>query len=302
MEIQRQIDEIGCYQEQSAISLGKFDGIHRGHRLLLDEILHGDRGVPTVLTFEGIHSGAESRIYTEQETSHLLRELGIVREVLLPFNEQIRRMSPTEFIVEILWNILNASYICVGEDFRFGYQRSGDIKTLEEACRQRGCRLQVHPRLADEEATISSTRIRRLIKTGELARANELLASPFFFMGEVMHGKALGRNLRMPTANLLPAAEKVLPPAGVYTSRVTVQNRMYGGVTNIGNNPTVGGSQIKAETHILDFDRDIYGQQIKVELLAFQRSEKAFANVEALREQMERDKIEAKEALQRDFA
>lgn len=301
MEIRRQIKETGCYQEQSAVSLGKFDGIHQGHRLLLNEILRGDRGVPTVLTFDGIHGGPESQIYTEQETSHLLCELGVAREVLLPFNNQIRQMSPETFIVEILWNVLNASYICVGEDFRFGYQRAGDVKLLETACRQHGCRLQVYTKLSDGDETISSTRIRRLIKTGELSKANELLASPFFFMGEVLHGKALGRNLRMPTANLLPAAEKVLPPAGVYTSRVTVQNQMYGGVTNIGNNPTVGGSQVKIETHILDFDRYIYGEQIKVELLAFQRSEHAFENVEALREQMERDKIKAKETLQRDF-
>ena len=286
MEIQR---GLSIHMENSAISLGKFDAIHRGHRLLLEEVLRQSKGIPTVFTFERNSGEAEKYIYSQREKDYILRELGMVREVLFPFNEETKSMSPEDFIHDILWKQMDVRFLCVGEDFRFGRRREGNVDLLQKACEKRGCRLKVYPKLTDEEGVISSTRIRKLLQKGDISGANQLLGNPYFFLGEVVHGKALGRNLRMPTANIIPAQEKILPPLGVYVSRVTVQGKVYGGVTNIGNKPTVGGVRVGVETSIFHFEQDIYGEEIKVELLEYQRPEQKFPDVDALRAQMKRD-------------
>ncbi|MCH5267424.1 MAG: bifunctional riboflavin kinase/FAD synthetase [Lachnospiraceae bacterium] len=291
MEIQR---GLSLHMENSALSLGKFDAIHRGHRLLLKEILQPGNGVPTVFTFERNPGETERYIYSQQEKNHLLQDLGVVREVLFPFDEETKSMLPEKFIDEILWKKMDVRFICVGEDFRFGRNREGDVELLRRACEKHGCRLKVYNKLADERGIISSTRIRNLLQGGDVEKANALLGTPFFFLGEVVHGEALGRSLQIPTANLIPAPEKILPQLGVYTSRITVQGKRYGGVTNIGKKPTVGGTRVGVETSIFDFDREIYGEEIKVELLKFQRPEQKFPDMEALRTQMEKDLTDAK--------
>lgn len=286
MEIQRGLD---FHMQNSVVSLGKFDGIHRGHRLLLEQILK-EEGISTVFTFEGMQG---EQIYTEEEKRLILQQMGIQREVIFPFTEENKKMSPEQFVHEILWDKMDARFICVGEDFRFGSKRAGDVQYLRKECKERGCRLHVYPKLEDEQRVISSTVIRELIREGDMKRAAKLLGEPWFFLGMVQHGRALGRDMGMPTANIVPQEGKILPPYGVYTARVIIHGETYYGVTNVGKKPTVDGSAIGLETSIFEFDRDIYGEQIIVQLLQFQRSERKFDSLEALQEQMQTDKKQA---------
>lgn len=278
------------HQKKSAVSLGKFDGIHLGHQLLMNEIIKQEDLVPTVFTFEGMKTEPESLLYSEAEKQYLLEQMGIEREILFPFNDQTKTMSPEHFIQNMLWDSLDARLICVGEDYRFGCKRAGDVAMLERACKKHGCALRVYPKRKDEQGVISSTRIRELIRLGQMQEASKLLGRNFFYLGTVKHGQALGRTIQMPTINILPPPEKVLPPLGVYTSVVTVDGRRFGAVSNLGKKPTVGGKAISLESFLFDFDQNIYGKTVRVDLLEFQRAEQKFDSIEALRAQMEHDK------------
>lgn len=285
--------------KNSAVSLGKFDGIHRGHRLLLQEILQAAPLIPTVFTFDtaGNAGGFRSQIYDQREKSLLLQRLGMKREVLFPFHEGTRQMLPQDFIRQILHEAMDAKLVCVGEDFRFGKDRSGDVGMLQQYAHQYGYRVKIIPKLRENGDIISSTRIRTLLQEGQLSSANRLLGEAFFFYGEVVHGNALGRTMQMPTANLLPGPEKVLLPAGVYATRVTVGGKEYSAVTNLGYKPTVGSKQVGVESYLLDFDRDIYGEEICVQFHQFLRPEQKFDSLEALRSQMKQDKCQAAKTL-----
>lgn len=289
--------------KNSAVSLGKFDGIHRGHRLLLQEILQASPLIPTVFTFDTAgkaikDSGSfRSQIYDQREKSLLLQNIGVEREVLFPFHEGTRQMLPQDFIRQILHEALDVKLVCVGEDFRFGKDRSGDVGMLQQYAHQYGYQVKVIPKLREDGDIISSTRIRTLLQEGDLFSANRLLGEAFFFYGEVVHGNALGRTMQMPTANLLPEAEKVLPPAGVYAARVTVRGEEYSAVTNLGYKPTVGSAQVGVESCLLDFDQDIYGEEICVRFHRFLRPEQKFDSLDALRSQMEQDKRQAANTL-----
>ncbi|MDO4166132.1 MAG: bifunctional riboflavin kinase/FAD synthetase [Eubacteriales bacterium] len=300
MEILRGID---FHIRNSAVSLGKFDGIHKGHRLLLQEILQTESLVPTVFTFESGSKPGDgavayrSQIYDQREKDLILESLGMKREVLFPFHEGTRQMSPQDFIRQILCEAMDARLICVGEDFRFGKDRAGDVNMLKQFASVYGYQVKVIPKLQEAGDVISSTRIRNLLQKGELSCANRLLGEPFFFCGEVVHGNALGRTMQMPTANMIPGSEKVLPPTGVYATTVVVKGVEYKAVTNLGYKPTVGSAQVGVESCLLDFDQDIYGQQIQVRFHRFLRNEQKFADMEALHRQMEQDKRQAADAL-----
>lgn len=289
--------------KNSAVSLGKFDGIHRGHRLLLQEILQASPLIPTVFTFDTAgkaikdNGSFRSQIYDQREKSLLLQELGVEREVLFPFHEGTRQMLPQDFIRQILHEALDAKLVCVGEDFRFGKDRSGDVAMLQQYAHQYGYLVKVIPKLQEDGDVISSTRIRTLLQEGNLAGANRLLGEAFFFYGKVVHGNALGRTMQMPTANMLPEPEKVLPPAGVYAARVSVRGEEYSAVTNLGYKPTVGSAQVGVESCLLHFDQDIYGEEICVRFHQFLRPERKFDSLDALRSQMEQDKCQAAKAL-----
>lgn len=281
--------------EKSSVSLGKFDGIHRGHRFLLDKIIERKNEIPTVFTFE--MNPLTSKIYTQEEKNRILQDMGVQREVIFPFNEETKRMSAEEFIEEILVKRMDVRYICVGKDFHFGRNREGDIHTLEAFQKKYRYDLETFPKLTLGEETISSTRIRSLMERGELAKVNQLLSEPYFVMGEVLHGNALGRTMNMPTANILPNGEKMLLPYGVYATTVKVQDKLYYGVTNIGKKPTIGEYAVGVETYLMDFHKDIYGETIQVFFHDFIRPEKKFENIKSLFVQIERDKETARKRL-----
>lgn len=277
--------------ENSAVSLGKFDGFHRGHRLLLDRILAQKELHSTVFTFDGILK--DKQIYLETEKRMLLERLGVEREVIFPFCEETKIMAPEVFIREILVKRMDAKLICVGEDFHFGRGRLGDVSMLSDGAEKYGYELCVFPKMKESGEVISSTRIRRELADGRIETANGLLGEPYFVSGEVMHGNALGRTIGMPTANLLPEEQKLLPVYGVYATRVEVDGQTYAGVTNVGMKPTVGADRVSVETTLLNFDGNLYGKRITVYFLYFLRPEQKFDSLEELKDQIERDKAEA---------
>lgn len=281
--------------ENSAVSLGKFDGFHRGHRLLLERIREQENLHATVFTFDGILKGKQ--IYREEEKRYLLERLGVEREILFPFCDETRSMTPEAFIREMLVERMDAKLICVGEDFRFGKERRGDVNMLSEYAEKYGYDLCVLPKMKEDGEVISSTRIRGELARGNIETANRLLGDPYFVGGTVVHGNALGRTIGIPTANLLPGEQKLLPAYGVYATRVEVDGKTYGGVTNVGVKPTVGADQANVETTLLHFDGNLYEKQMRVSFLHFLRPEQRFDGLDELKAQISRDKETAERLL-----
>ncbi|MCI5597386.1 MAG: bifunctional riboflavin kinase/FAD synthetase [Lachnospiraceae bacterium] len=290
--------------ENTAVALGKFEGLHKGHQLLLNELdKFQKQGLKSVMfTFDlppnaVIKHDYRKVIYTKEERRRILSGTPLDYLIEHPFTEQFSRLRPEEFVEKVLIKKAGAKQIVVGEDFHFGYRRAGNVKVLQELAPKFGYELTVIPKLQIDGEDVSSSRIRNCLQKGDMAKANELLGYPFTVWGEVVHGKRLGSTvLGMPTANQTPPANKYLPPNGVYVSRIMYQDQIYYGISNIGVKPTIDEHIEKGvETYIFDFDQDIYGEMITVQLLDFERPEKKFASFEELSSQMKRDAEYGKE-------
>lgn len=287
----------------TCVTLGKFDGLHKGHQLLLSYLTkyEQDGYTSVVFTFDyhpgNLFSEREiDLIYTEQEKKTLLKQHGPQVLISYPFTKESASMEPEEFIRKVLVEQLDAKIIVVGTDYRFGRKRRGDVSMLKEYADVYGYQLIACEKLMMDGQVISSTRIREDLKHGRMDEVNAMLGHPYTIMGTVVHGRQLGRTIDIPTVNLLPPAHKLLPPNGVYASIVKLNGKQYHGVTNIGCKPTVENSgQIGVETHIFDFHEDLYGHNIEVELYTYERSEMKFENVEQLKERMQKDIEFAKE-------
>ena len=289
----------------SCVTLGKFDGLHRGHQLLLSQLYEYEkRGYTSVMfTFdyhpENLFSEKEiDLIYTEEEKKELLTRKGPQVLISYPFTKESANMEPEDFIRKILIQQLDAKVIVVGTDYRFGKKRRGDVVMLQEYTKVYGYELIVCEKLTMEHKVISSTRIRDELKLGHISSVNEMLGSPYKIFGTVVTGHQIGRTIGVPTVNLLPPSHKLLPPNGVYAATVTVEGKTYCGVANIGCKPTVqSNGQLGVETNLFDFHEDLYGKEIEVALLAFLRPEKKFTSVTKLKEQVQKDIKQAKEFL-----
>lgn len=283
--------------KNSAVSLGKFDGLHRGHRKLFDCILEEQKNGRNSVVFSFLFPPGNllndkevSLIYTEEEKKELLHHMGMDVLVSYPFSKESLSMEPEDFIREILAEKLDAKLIAVGSDFRFGHNRRGDVALLEEKAEEYGYYLQVFDKVALEGGIVSSTRIRKEIARGEMESAARLLGAPYSILGKVIHGRRLGRTIGMPTINMALPKEKLLPPNGVYASLTEIDGAFYPGVSNVGFKPTVGAEKEKlVETYIFDYSGDLYGRTLKVSLCAFERPEEKFPSIEELKTQMEQD-------------
>ena len=286
--------------EQTAVTLGKFDGIHLGHQRLLAHIL-GQPGLSSVLFTFDLHPGnlfsdqEIKLIETQRERMHYLEKTGLDVLMAYPFTKETAAMEPLQFVRQILAGQLGAKRVVVGEDFCFGHRRAGTVALLAELAEEYGYELIVCPKVIREGGVVSSTRIRSLIEQGSMEEAARLLGRPFSVEGTVIRGNRLGHTVGMPTANIRPEETKLLPPNGVYVADVTIRQRTYRGITNIGYKPTIGGETAPGvETWIFDFTEDIYGEEIKVELLQFVRPERKFASLEAVKAQVEQDARQAR--------
>ena len=273
-----------------AVTLGKFDGIHRGHMRLMNRILEWKKAHPEgSSTVFSLNVRDEKLIMTLEEQKDFLEALGVDCLVQCPFVPEIYMMSPEQFVERILVRSLGAASVFVGEDFRFGHDRLGDAAFLQEAGGRYGFEAYIEPDEMYEGKKISSTFVREALEQGDVALARNLLGRPYSLSGLVVHGEHLGSRLGMPTANLIPAGGKLLPRRGVYVSRTSLDGAVYPSITNVGTKPTVDGTYMGAETFIYDVERELYGETITVELLQFFREEKKFAGIDALKAQIRMD-------------
>ena len=279
----------------TALTLGKFDGIHKGHQKLLSRVRSlGPLMKSVVFTFDVNPALAVSRkegtiLTTNEERKAVVERFGIDYLYECPFTEEIRNMEASDFVRKIVSD-LNVRFIAVGSDFGFGHNREGDYRLLQNMSGQLGYKVEVVDKERYLGREISSTYIREVIGKGDMETAEKLLGYPYTVKGVVGYGRQLGRTIGIPTTNVIPIKEKLLPPNGVYVSKVTVGGETHMGVTNIGVKPTVGDENEKgAETFIFDFDKDVYGKNITIELHKFIRPEMKFESLEKLKEQMEKD-------------
>lgn len=290
----------------TAVTLGKFDGLHRGHRQLIDlAISYKEQGMTSVMFSFLLHPGnlfsdkEFELIYTEEEKRAKLSRSGIDVLISYPFTAKTRSMDPEDFIEDILVGKLDAKVIVVGEDFRFGLHRRGDVAMLKEYASVYGYQVIACDKLKWRNEVISSSAIRSAIKAGNIEVANAMLGEPYSIRGEVVHGRRLGRTLGMPTLNQIPSSNKLLPPCGVYASKTVVDGVHHPGVTNIGFKPTVGEEEyIGVETYLFNYNKDLYGEMIEVELYDYIRPELKFSTVEELACRMQEDMALAKKILQ----
>ena len=283
--------------DSSVITLGKFDGLHRGHQELINRIRKISKsGLETIVfTFDvpptkrlGDNDGRT--LITNEERKMMLEEMGIDCLIECPFVPEIMNMEPEIFVKEILVDALKIAHVVVGDDFHFGRNRKGNPQMLRELGKRYHFEVEVVDKLHDGNRVISSTYIREEIEVGNIEKANELLGYSYFITGEVVRGRHLGSKSLLPTINQEPSLLKQLPPFGVYTSQTDIDVKRYRSVTNIGMKPTVGSDRVGVETYLFDCDADLYGLNAKVELLNYQRPERKFASIKELKAQLEEDK------------
>lgn len=296
MEIIKDITQVQW--NKTSVTLGKFDGVHLGHRMLIENVLQAKENgcTPTVFTFDKFPSQflrqeTVTSILTEEEKEQVLEEFGMERYILFPFHEKTASMEPEEFVEEILVKIMKVKELYVGADFRFGKGRRGNSALLEELAKRYGFIFRAVDKRVYQGAEVSSSRIRDCIANGEMEAVTAMLGMSYFISGEIVHGRSLGHTIGVPTINQKVPEGKILPKLGVYCAKVTVDDKEYFGIANVGSKPTVQEEIIYGvETHLFECNTDLYGRQAKTELLHFVRPEQKFSSVEELRQQLEADK------------
>jgi len=279
-----------------AVTIGKFDGIHRGHQTLIAAVKKAAAAfglLTVVFTFETspkkVFEKEHEVLMTPGERALCLERMGIDYLIEYPFSDEVRQMAAETFVEQVLIEKLHMTYLAVGEDFCFGYQRQGNCHLLKNLCKKFQFQLDIYSKLKYNIKDISSSYIRDEIRLGQLATAEKMLGRPYSFCGTVEHGKALGRTIGFPTLNLIPDVSKVLPPNGVYFTTVYVDGKAYRGVANLGVQPTVDVHRYLLEVHVLDFDQMIYGKFVWVDLHYFHRPERKFDGLLVLTKQLEAD-------------
>lgn len=287
------------YDGKMAVTIGKFDGFHLGHEEIVKHLLaYRDKGLDIgVVTFREpplsvINDENDYKVITTNVEKRLIfEELGFDYYIELPFDESIRCLEAADFAEGILINKLNMKACVCGVDLRFGYMGKGDSCLLAAIGSRRGIDVEVIDKVTFEGEVVSSTLIRQLIEAGNVEKASKLLKVPYHVYGQVVHGREIGRTISMPTVNLIPDKDKLLPPFGVYVSETEYNGIKYKSVTNVGCKPTIEGEKpaVGVETYLFDFDMQTYGDYISVSLFKAIRGEMKFDSIDALKEQMKLD-------------
>ncbi|QWX83951.1 bifunctional riboflavin kinase/FAD synthetase [Cellulophaga sp. HaHaR_3_176] len=286
--------------EATAITIGTFDGVHIGHKKLLDRLINDAKILnlkATVLTFFPhprmiLQQDANIKLLnTIDEKCAILKKIGLDYLMIYPFSKEFSRLSATEFVEEILVKGLNSKKVIIGYDHRFGRNRNADIKDLISYGKTFDFHVDEIPAQEIDDVSVSSTKIRKALKDGDVKTANSYLGYEYMLTGVVKKGKGLGRQLSFPTANIFIEEEyKLIPKNGVYTVKSTLQNSVVYGMMNIGFNPTVSGTEKSIEVHFFDYNQDLYDQKIQIDIIDRIRDEHKFNSVEELKLQLQKDK------------
>jgi len=280
------------------IALGSFDGLHLGHMSLINktvELAKANNAKSMICTFENhplsvINKEICPKLIMNNETKvNLLKKTGIDIVNLVNFDKDFMKITPEEFIKNMV-NLYNAKGIVVGFNYRFGYKNLGDVEMIKSYSSILGYKLYVCEAITINNEVVSSSIIRHLIDEGNIIKANELLGRPHTAIGKVIRGKQLGRTIGFPTVNLNYDKKFILPKGGVYYTILEYENNFYKAITNIGYNPTVEGGKLSVETFILNFDKQIYGEVIKIQFINRIRDEVKFKTIEELKIQLLKDK------------
>jgi riboflavin kinase / FMN adenylyltransferase len=291
---------------KAVITIGTFDGVHLGHQKIIAQLkAEAERigGETVIITFHPhprkvVHANRDVRLITTvEERIALLSAAGIDHLVIVPFTPGFSELEPREYVDTFLKKRFNPAVVIIGYDHKFGKDRKGNYKLLEDYSAEGSFELKEIPQHVINHVTVSSTLIRDYIQNGEITKANELLGYDFSFEGLVVKGEQLGRKLGFPTANIdVLNEEKIVPGNGIYAVQVSLkknENLFLGGMMSIGVRPTVGGTPRTIEVNIFNFNDDIYGENIRVYVKAYIRPEKKFSGLEELKEAIENDKIAA---------
>lgn len=304
MEIIKSLDQLNIEQKTS-VALGNFDGIHIGHREIFRAALDAakEQGLRSlcftfsnhpfnfILRRDDGDPDAVKLICTEEEKIGLIEDMGFDILVNVPFDEHIMTMHAHEFFEDIVKDKLNAGFVSVGFNYTYGARATGRPETLRRECEAAGIGVSIHDAVIVEGEVVSSTLIREMIATGNMEMTAKLLGRPYSFNGTVKHGKRLGSRMGIPTINIPAPDRQMLPPNGVYFSRIHINGVLYNSVSNIGFNPTVNDDARRRtiETNIFDYDDDAYGKDVTVYFDHFSRGERKFRNKEELFAQISRD-------------
>ena len=307
MQVFRELDSISQRLGPTVVSIGNFDGVHLGHRFILDRLRQSAavRSLRSVaVTFDPhplrfLRPETCPKLITPLETRiELLEEAGVDAVLVLPFTAELSRMRAAEFVTAIVHDALQAVEVHEGPNFRFGYRAEGGISELSQLGRALGFEVVVHGACQVRGLTCSSSKIRELLSRGDLRTARALLGHGFFIDSTPAHGRGIGSTLTVPTINLAPYRE-LLPPNGVYVTQLRVGGEWFDAVTNVGNRPTFGADSFAVESHLLDFHPIPLAEQTPLRLLFHRRlrEERRWPSPEALKEQIMRDVAQAKRYL-----
>ena len=290
--------------EKTYVTIGTFDGVHFGHQIIEKLVLEAKKAnrKSVLLTFFPHprmvlqKDNSLELINTIEERAELLKKTGLDYLIIHPFSKEFSRMTALEFVRNILVNQLNISKLIIGYDHHFGKNREGNIVQLTEYSHLYDFKVEEIPAQDIDDVSVSSTKIRRALAEGNIETANNYLGYNFMLSGTVVNGKKLGGKIGYPTANInVKEAYKLIPKTGVYVVKSTIDKKVVFGIMNIGNRPTVDGSYQTIEVHFLDFNNDLYNQNLTIELLYFLRDEEKFSSIETLIVQIKKDEQTARD-------
>ena len=281
----------------TVVTIGNFDGVHKGHQVLIEKTATyaKARGIKSaVFTFlnHPINYFVPEKvknIFDEKEKERLIESFGIDYLIDIPFDKAMTKISAEQFIVKILKDKIHAKKIVVGHDFTFARNKEGNADVLRDMGYEYGIEVEIVQPIKINGIRVSSTFIRELISEGRVDEIPQYLGTHYVIEGEIIHGKANGRKMGYPTANISLKDQIINPKNGIYASRVIIDGKKYFGATNVGMNPTVNGKYLSIETNILDFNEDIYGKRVRIEFLEKIRDEKKFESLDELRKQLDLD-------------